>query len=72
MLRIADSVADCVWLAIPQATQWQLRPPNATGLDVVKRSKRHLLFGGGRDGTNWRPRKKRLDVTEKHAGDVMF
>jgi len=22
-LRMADRVADCVWLAIPQATQWQ-------------------------------------------------
>ena len=23
MLRVADSVRDCVWLAIPQATEWE-------------------------------------------------
>jgi hypothetical protein len=23
MLRISDCVADCVWLSVPQATEWQ-------------------------------------------------
>jgi hypothetical protein len=49
MLRIADSVADCVWLAIPQATEWQHvgnqidAPTISAGADLVNVRQDYLI-----------------------------
>jgi len=67
MLRVADCVADCVWLAVPQTAEWQHIGNQIDRRAAVLRLSRRFDITKMTE-TWWLERAKRIDLVLRRRG----